>query len=319
MTAETVPPAVGEGPPDPRWSAVDGVLAGAVDAHGSMEVRAAADASVTAVQLVGHLRAWAGRIGLPLDPGAAALCSLTAANCTPWLSAPACSPTARTAFWLLALDAWSDGPGGDAAAVDAGVTRCLAVVDGRAPGADDPLAVALAEIRDGVRGGPSGEAVYGWWRRAATACLVGTRFERHAADAVARGGRPPLLAEYLHHATGSIGLAMTVTAAWSAMEEPDLPARLPDLWRPLRDASVAVRLANDLRGHDREQAEGTLDALALGCAPQDLVELLVRHVDRCRRRLRPLAEVSPGAAAALERHLVWSVRMYQRFDAGHTG
>jgi hypothetical protein len=287
--------------------------------HRSLDVQAAADASVTAVELIGRLREWTTRLGRPFDPAMVPLCSLTAANCTPWLSASACYPVAQTAAWLLALDAWSDGPGSDGSLVDAGITRCLEVVDGGAPTSGDPLQVSLAEIRDQVHAGPSGEAVHDRWRQAVTESLLGTAFERHAADDVARGAEPPPLAEYLRHATGSIGLAMMVTAAWSAMDDPALPDRLPELRGPLDDASMAVRLANDLRGHAREQAEGTIDALALGLAPQDLAASLAEHLNRCRRRLRPLAGIVPGPVAALERHLIWSVRMYQRFEAGHTG
>ncbi|GAA2862118.1 hypothetical protein GCM10010517_20970 [Streptosporangium fragile] len=310
-------PAVG--PVDTRWFGLEVTAADPAEAHRSLEIVAAADTGVVTVQLIGRMRGWAERLGAPFDPGTAPLCCLTAANGTPWLSASACYPVAQTAAWLLALDAWSDGPGSDSATVADGVARYLAIVQGEAPETDDPLALALAEIRDRVHGGPSSAAVYPWWQQAAVASLVGTRFERQAADAVANGGTPPSFEEYLRHAGGSIGLGMIVAAAWSAMDEPDLPARLPALRQPLQDASIALRLANDARGHEREQAEGILDAFALGLSPRDLTGLLTEHLNRCRARLRSLDPDRPGPALALERHLVWGVRMYQRFAAGHTG
>ncbi|MBB2913808.1 AcrR family transcriptional regulator [Streptosporangium becharense] len=306
-------------PVDARWFGLDVARPGPAQAHRALEIVAAADTGVVAVQLTGRMQGWMRRLGPPFVPGTATLCCLTAANGTPWLPASACYPVAQTAAWLLALDAWSDGPGGDAATVEDGVARCLAVVRGGEPGDGDPLALSLAEIRDHVRGGPSAATVYPWWQRAAAASLVGTRFERRAADAVAAGGAPPRLEEYLRYGGGSIGLGMIVTAAWSAMAEPGLADRLPALQDALQDASIALRLANDLRGHEREQAEGTLDALALGLSPRDVAGLLTEHLDRCRRRLRTPGGDLPGSVLALERHLIWGVRMYQRFAAGHTG
>ncbi|WP_131739956.1 terpene synthase family protein [Actinomadura roseirufa] len=91
----------------------------------------------------------------------------------------------------------------------------------------------------------------------------------------------------------------------------------PILGRALRDACLAVRLANDLRGHHREREEGVLDALALGLAPDEVRARISRHVARCRGALRPLLGPVPGPALALERQLLWSVRHYERTDAGH--
>ncbi|WP_067457289.1 terpene synthase family protein [Actinomadura macra] len=89
------------------------------------------------------------------------------------------------------------------------------------------------------------------------------------------------------------------------------------LRRPLRDACLAVRLANDLRGHHRERDEGVVDALALGLPPDEVRCRITRHVARCRRGLGPHLGAQPGPALALERQLLWSVRHYEQFDAGH--
>ncbi|MGW2223345.1 terpene synthase family protein [Nonomuraea sp. NPDC001684] len=305
--------------PDPRLFGLADLEAGPFEAQRSLNVVAAADAATAALDTMGVLTGWAERHGPPFDPAVIPLCCLTAAICTPWLDADACLLLAGTAAWLLAVDAWSDAPravphsADDSAddSVEAGVARCLAVVEGGDPEPGDALAASLADLRDRVTG-----PVAAWWRRAAVEHLRGTLFERRAADAVAAGGRAPGVEEYLRHARGSIGLAMQATAAWSAMDPEDVRAWLPALRQPLRDASTAVRLANDLRGHDRERAEGTVDALTLGLSQAEVAERLARHVARCRAGLRPLA--GTPAAVALDRIMTWGIRMYQLADAGHT-
>ncbi|MBB2910472.1 hypothetical protein FHS43_001735 [Streptosporangium becharense] len=301
----------------PRWFGLDVTVGGPADAHRSLDILAAADAATTVIPLIGRMARWIGPLGAPFYPDLAPLCSLMAVHGTPWLPSSTCYLAARAAAWLQAIDAWSDDHGTEPAAVESGVAHYLEVVRGAAPDPGDPLAVSLAEIRDDVRGGPSAAAVFERWQEATEATIVGMRFERRIADAAAVGGRPPELAEYLRHGAGSIGLAMMVTATWSSMEEPELPELIPDLRQPLYDASIAVRLANDLRGHRREQAEGNLDALALGLSPEELGDLLDEHLTRCLQRLRSLAAASPGPALALERLAIWSIRQYQRFDAGH--
>ncbi|MFD0683348.1 hypothetical protein [Actinomadura fibrosa] len=310
------------------------------DACRRLDVVAAADAAVVAARLTARSAAWAARLGPPFDPGLAPLCSLPAAFVAPWLSGAGADLTARTGLWIFALDAWTDGPPArhDPARLRAGLAALRATA--QAPptpttNAEPPpygegafggaavsweggqvgaLGAALAQIRDAVAVAPG---VLAWWRRAADAALAGALFEYEAARRVAAGGPPPLLGAYLRHGAASIALAPLVLAMWSDMPDVTRPGLLPALRRPLRDACVAVRLANDLRGHQRERGEGVLDALALGLPAERARRLLAGHVERCRRALDTLAESAPGPALALERQLLWSVRHYEQIDAGH--
>ncbi|QXJ20334.1 hypothetical protein AGRA3207_001028 [Actinomadura graeca] len=276
-----------------------------------LDVLAAADAAVVAAPLTARAAEWAARLGPPFDPALAPLCALPAAFVAPWMSGRGARLTARTGLWIFALDAWTDGPGArrDAARLRAGLAGLRAVAQGAAPG-EGALGTALAQIRDDVAVAP---AALPPWRRAVDAALAATLFEYEAAKRVREGGPAPALGDYLRHGAASIALAPLVLAMWSDMPSSPLPA----LRRPLRDACLAVRLANDLRGHGRERREGVLDALALGLPPDEVRSRVTRHVARCRTALRPHLGAVPGPALALERLLLWSVRHYERVDAGH--
>jgi hypothetical protein len=82
----------------------------------------------------------------------------------------------------------------------------------------------------------------------------------------------------------------------------------------LQDAALAVRLANDLRGHAREEAQEDVNALLVGMTPDEVEGRISFHVDRCRDQLRPLVERSLASAVALERLTVWCTRLYEQID-----
>ncbi|WP_242907088.1 terpene synthase family protein [Actinomadura terrae] len=282
------------------------------DACPGLDVLASADAAVAAARITARAAAWARRLGPPLDPGLAPLCGLLAAFVAPWTSRPGADLVARTGLWIFALDAWTDGPAArrDPAALRGGVAELRAVAAGAA--GSGPLGTGLAEIRDGIAAAPD---VPGPWRRSVDAALVGALFEYEAARRVAAGGPPPSLGEYLRHGAASVALAPLVFAMWSGMACPAPVLRA--LARPLRDACLAVRLANDLSGHRRERGEGVLNALVLGMTPDEARARSGEYVARCRRALRPHIGPLPGPALALERQLLWAVRHYERVDAGH--
>ncbi|MUN36558.1 terpene synthase family protein [Actinomadura litoris] len=282
------------------------------DACPGLDVLAAADAAVAAARLTARAAAWARRLGPPLDPALAPLCGMPAAFVAPWTSRPAADLTARTGLWIFALDAWTDGPAArrDPAALRRGLADLRAVAAGAA--GSGPLGEGLAEIRDGIAAAPDAP---GPWRRSVDAALAGALFEYEAARRVTAGGPPPPLREYLRHGAASVALAPLVLAMWSGMACPEPVLRA--LEGPLRDACLAVRLANDLSGHRRERAEGVLDALSLGMSPGEARARSAECVARCRRALRPHIGPVPGPALALERQLLWAVRHYERVDAGH--
>jgi len=284
--------------------------------HRVLDPLIAADAALTTLRLSGQLSAWAQRLGPPLNPKLSQMCCACAAYVAPWLSLSGLYAAAQTLLWIFAIDTYTDGPehGPD---VRDEIARLHAVAHGGGGTDEDVLTQALGEIRDSVAGLRWGAVLESRWQRAADDNLTGSLFEFEAAQDVSRGLPAPALPDYLMQASGSIALSLVAIALWADMPDPGLPDLLEVLDPVLADASLALRLSNDLRGHAREQAEGTLDALTLGMSPDDLARMRDTALDRAHSALRPLIERGCATAIALERLIVWCVRHYQRIDPGH--
>lgn len=281
-----------------------------------------------------RLEIWLKELGLPVDPALVPLMCLQTAFFTPWLPPETCDQLARLTVWLMAIDNVLDAPeAADAAPCtgpDGTATRVRAWhrvlaghdndgdnVDHNVDDSDDPVARALAEIaRDLHREGrPELTAV---WRKSMHQTLTGMAWEREAARTAAGGGVIGLT-DYLRHGAWTIGVEQQVTALWALMDEPGLPRRLPLLLGALRQAATAIRLLNDLRGHQRERSEGKADALALGLTEQEVYRRAEAGLDDCRRALAPLTAAGYGSAVALERVALWHARMYHHFDPVRSG
>ncbi|WP_078508418.1 MULTISPECIES: DUF4334 domain-containing protein [unclassified Streptomyces] len=266
-----------------------------------------------------RLEIWLKALGLPVSPALVPLMCLQTAFFTPWLPSPTCYQVSRLTVWLMAIDNVLDAPQAPAesspASTDAQVRSWHRILAGRenGSGSDDPMARALAEITEGIDNGSRPE-LNTIWRKSMHQTLRGMERERAAARTTAAGGRPPRLADYLTHGAWTIGVEQQVTALWALMDEPGLPHRLPVLRGALRQAAIAIRLLNDLRGHRREQHEGKADALTLGLSEQQAYQRAQSAIDDCRRTLAPLTAAGYGSAVALERVALWHARMYHRFD-----
>jgi hypothetical protein len=144
------------------------------------------------------------------------------------------------------------------------------------------------------------------WRDTVDRLLAGMRFEAAAASAAPA----PDLETYLEHGAQTVGVPMYMVALWAAMDGVDPTPLLP----PLRDSALAVRLANDARGHAREDAEQAIGALRLGVSLADVRRMVGDRIARCRRALGPLLTRGDPAAIALDRLTIWSTRLYQQVD-----
>ncbi|QCX81536.1 hypothetical protein C9F11_39770 [Streptomyces sp. YIM 121038] len=264
-----------------------------------------------------RLEIWLKGRGLPMDPALVPLMCLQTAFMTPWLPSESSYLISRLTVWLMAIDNVLDAPdhGGPGGTADR-VLSWHGVVEERGSGGpdDDPLACALAEIAADLHrdGRPELLAL---WRESMHQTLIGMRYESTAArTARAEGGPAPRLADYLRHGTWTIGVEQQVTAVWTLLDEPDLPRRLPVLRSALREGALAIRLLNDLRGHQRERSEGKTDALALGMSEQEARDRAAEALENCRRTLAPLSSAGYGSAVALERAVLWHARMYHHFD-----
>ncbi|MFE6684891.1 DUF4334 domain-containing protein [Streptomyces sp. NPDC057743] len=290
--------------------------------HPPLEIVSIADTCSTALQNMPPLEIWLKEFGLPVSASLVPLMSLQTAFMTPWLPAESCSRISRLMLWLMAIDNVLDAPDDRRAAdragsdpTDARVRAWHRVLAGHDSGAasPDPMARALADLVASLErdGRPELVAV---WRESMHQTLDGMAHERRATRTAATGGQLPPLADYLTHGARTIGVEQQVTALWTLLDEPDLPHRLPVLLGALRQAAIAIRLLNDLRGHHRERDEGKVDALALGLTEQEAYARAQTAIDDCRRVLAPLTAAGYGSAVALERAALWHARMYHRFD-----
>ncbi|MEH1128139.1 terpene synthase family protein [Micromonospora sp. CPCC 206061] len=264
-------------------------------------IKPSVDTCVTALQLAESLRDWAAAQGSAFPQKHTMVFALSSAFISPWLDRPVLELASRIWSWITAVDDTVDSPECDHASADAILRGCRAVAAG-GPHGDEPLARALAEIRDTVAALPGHPDVAPLWRDAVDRLLVGMAYEARSESGTLTG--------YLEHATYTVGVPMYVVALWAAMERVDPVPLLP----ALRDAAVAVRLANDARGHAREAAEGGLNALRLGLSPDTVRHLVGDRLASCERRLAPLLARADPPAVALHRMAVWGTRIYQRID-----
>ncbi|MGY5126436.1 GXWXG domain-containing protein [Streptomyces nigrescens] len=275
-----------------------------------------------------RLEIWLKERGLPVDTALVPLMCLQTAFFTPWLPPETCYQMSRLTVWLMAVDNVLDAPdAADSAGPDGTPTRVRAwhrvlarrgSDGGSDGGSDDPMARALAEIARGLHRDGRHELT-AVWRKSMHQTLIGMRYERETARTAAAGGGVPRLTDYLRHGAWTIGVEQQVTALWALMDEPGLPRRLPVLLGALREAATAIRLLNDLRGHQREQSEGKADALAIGLTEQEVYQRAEAGLENCRRALAPLTAAGYGSAVALERVALWHARMYHRFDPVRPG
>ena len=266
------------------------------------------DTCVTALRLTDRLLEWNGRHGPAFSAKHATMFGLSVAFVTPWLDFPVLRTATRIWSWITAVDDTMDRADRDPAEVERLVAACRGVLGGAPPGAD-PFARALADIHGDVAALPGFHHVAPLWRDTVDRLLTGMRFESETGAAVASGAAPPALDTYLEHGVHTVGIPMYMLALWAAMDA-DPTVLLP----PLRDAALAVRLANDARGHAREHAEASLGAVGLGVPPTDLRRMVGERVASCRRALEPLLTRGHPPAVALDRMTIWGTRIYQRID-----
>lgn len=284
----------------------------------------AVDTCVLALRLMERLHGWVAAQGPPFTARYCPVFGLSTAFVTPWLAPDVLHLGTRIWSWITAVDDLVDGtPTGATAPDPTGVRdvdglpegaaeslrRCRAVLHGGAPG-DDPLAVALAGIRAEVATLPGFDPLGRRWRDSVERLLAGMRFEVAGGAALARGVPAPPLGEYLDHAVHTVGVPMYLLSLWAAMPPGDPAVLLP----ALRDAALTVRLANDLRGSEREGVEQNLNVVRLGLTVEQAGRLLRERHDACRTRLAPLLARRHPPAVAVARMATWGARLYQWTD-----
>lgn len=278
---------------------------GILTPEGLTPIDEAVDTCVTALRLIDRLGPWCADRGPAFSGAYVNVFCLSTAFITPWLDLDMLHLATRVWSWITALDDTVDGSSSD---VDDVFDACLSAARGGPPGTD-PVAGVLAELRVELAARPGFAALEPHWRDATERLVAGMRYEAETARAMASGAAPPGLAGYLGHALYTVGIPMYVVSLWSAMDEVPVAALTP----ALRDAAVAVRLANDLRGHAREGGEGALNALRL-VTPERARHLVGDRLASTAQRLAPHLAGGLPAAIAIDRMATWGTRIYQRID-----
>jgi hypothetical protein len=271
---------------------------------------AAADAAAVTAQTIRLLTAWTDRFAPLLPARHIPLLCLYAAGSAPGLPAPGTLLLAQTMAWIVAVDEWADNT---RHSIRGGIDHLSTVATGGEVVTGCLLASALADIRRTFHASHHGPRLLPHWQRASTGLLTGMQFEHDTAHQ-APDQPVPSLDLYLHHGAATSGTPMMMLTAWSALTMPELPAVAAMLQQPLREAALALRLANDLSGHDREHREGSLNALLLGASPQHVQHLAAQATRRARGSLQNFTATSCPAARMLDHHLLFFLRLYQRGD-----
>ncbi|WP_428966792.1 terpene synthase family protein [Micromonospora fluostatini] len=245
----------------------------------------------------------------PVDPAMLGAVAMSTAFIAPWCTAAELRVANRASLWVTAED-WQVERGASAAAVDAIVTRCLAVADGSPPADGDQLGHLLARIRADLDAVAAFADHRERWREEVRRMLAADAREwRWRSDP----GGPPTVEEYLDNADG-FGATFVNVSHWIATGDAGTLARLDELTTASRQVQQIVRLVNDLASHDRDRATGDLNVLALGPNQADVRRLIGERLARCQRVLADLAGVCPRQAAYLSREIGFTTGFYRMTD-----
>jgi hypothetical protein len=245
--------------------------------------------------------------------------AISMAAAAPWSDVRGLTEMAMIPIWIYAIDdAYDKGtipPEGRQAAV----RRYAAVAGGDRRWHDDPYAASLADLTARIARHRLWPGLRDTWVLWCRRMLAGMAFECATADRVRCGAPPPAYRTYLDHGLYSIGVPMYLAGAWIIDGDGATLGALPALGRICRLSGRAVRLANDLQTHAKEQGEGNWNAIMLlagGDGSPAAVAAVRRRLDAAMRRLaRACARLAPLRAARLvDRVSRFSVELYADWD-----
>jgi hypothetical protein len=192
--------------------------------------------------------------------------ALSVAAAAPTSSVEALISTARLSLWVFTLDDLFDEGGISALELLRCAARYRAIVrDEPTPPAQDSLATALRDVRADLSTYPLFDALGHEWAGALCATIDGMQQE-YTWGLDYQGGHEealPTYAEYRAVGRYSIGGPPHVWAALITTDDPSIPQHLDHLREMEQVASTCIRLANDLRSHAKEVAEGKINSLVL--------------------------------------------------------
>jgi hypothetical protein len=249
----------------------------------------------------------------PFDAGLFSSIALAMAFSAPWCTVAELGVTNRAVLWGFAVDWQVDHLAKSREEIDRIVDNSLAVADGAAAAADDPLGRFLAELRDDLAAVPAFAELRGWWREEISRSLTAMAREWDWKQARDSGSAQPSLEEYLGN---SDNLACTVVnvAHWIHTGDADTHRQLPRLVAVSDEVQRALRLVNDLATYGRDLEWGDLNAIMLAGDRAEVERWRDAQADRCRDLLVGLTESCPRQAAYLSRQLGFTSGFYRSTD-----
>jgi terpene synthase-like protein len=248
-------------------------------------------------------------------PGAEHLPLLGASFCEaivgPWASAAQLRLPARMVIWTYAFDDYVEREIDDVAELDEFFDRCRAIVHTGQRDDGNPLLSSLSSWQRDLARLADYPPLAELWAEKCDSVLRGHRYDWVVGRERDRGNPPRAgVEEYLDHAD-SITLWMVHLPRWVAYGGDEVPKRLDVLVPAMDDASVAVRMANDLATIDRERSEpGHNNVLMYGVSEEWARAELTNRMAALRERLAPLLAEKSLPALGLIRLAEWSVGIY---------
>ncbi|WP_320066917.1 terpene synthase family protein [Micromonospora sp. RTGN7] len=252
--------------------------------------------------------------GPPFDGALLGNIAMAIAFGAPWCTPEQLRLTNRAVLWGFALDWQVDYLAKTRADVDRVVAGALAVADGAAPDADDPLGRLLAELRDELAGVAAFAELGEAWRAAVRRTVTAMAREWDWKTARERHDAPlPGLPEYLDNADNLACTVVNVTH-WIWTGDAETHRHLDRLVTVSDEVQRVLRLVNDLATHERDLEWGDLNALLLVADRAEVDQRIVELVERCTELLAPLAGTCSLQAAYLARQIGFSSGFYRSTD-----
>lgn len=233
---------------------------------------------------------------------------------SPWVSPEQARLPARMVLWAFAIDDVVEKEITELDELEDLFDRCNAVV--RTGRRDDshPILASLSGWQQELAQLPNYPALSALWERKFAACLAGHRYDWIAGWARTRGTTAPGftmdVAEYLAHHDGA-GVGQVHVPRWIVYGGDDVSSCLDVLVPALEDASVLIRLANDLGTFARERDEPGQNNVLMYDVSEDWVrDQITSRFGAVNSRLEPLLAEGYAPAVGIIRLIEWAIGIY---------
>jgi hypothetical protein len=277
--------------------------------------------------LAADVAAWASGVHAQLGRQLYENLAFGAAAVAPAVRCRRLAALVRYGAWVYLLDDRLDAPGTTVAQVRQVGVRLAGVVRGQRPAADDFLEAGLADVLADLDTHDRGHRLMPPFAGALMdGVAAGIDHAERSRQVALRQAAPPSAEEYLDVASEHIGYRSLALGIVLVMGEYPSRWALDRLTEALVPASRAVRLANDLRTLPKDEAEQSLNVLALrrrdgtAVTPEAVVGQIARYARTHHELLQIIARRELGPTCrALARSIRIALGTYRVADLKHQG